>query len=106
MKGKNQNRMADDDIQVLIKAYKTGKDPDGEAGANVRLVPFDEIKNNGFNLNIGRYIKVAAEETADLGTALVAYADARQKRLEAEAAMFQRLAAAGIDVSMFGVPGE
>ena len=69
-------------------------------------MPFDEIKENGFDLNIGRYIKVAAEETADLGTALVAYADARQKRIETEKAMFERLAAAGIDLSMFEVPGE
>lgn len=98
--------MTDEDIKILIKAYETGEDPDGEGGANVRLVPFDEIKSNGFDLNIGRYIKVAAEETADLGTALVAYADARQKRLDTEAAMFQRLAAAGIDLSMFEVPGE
>lgn len=106
VKGKNQNRMTDEDIKILIRAYETGEDPDGEGGANVRLVPFDEIKDNGFDLNIGRYIKVAAEETADLGTALVAYADARQKRLDTEAAMFQRLAAAGIDLSMFEVPGE
>ena len=106
VKGKNQNRMTDEDIKILIEAYETGEDPDGEGGANVRLVPFDEIKDNGFDLNIGRYIKVAAEETADLGTALVGYADARQKRLQAEAAMFERLAAAGIDLSMFEVPSE
>ncbi|WP_030433559.1 type I restriction-modification system subunit M [Allokutzneria albata] len=106
VKGKNQNRMTDEDIKILIKAYETGEDPDDDGGANVRLVPFDEIKDNGFDLNIGRYIKVAAEETADLGTALVAYADARQKRLDTEAAMFKRLAAAGIDLSMFEVSGE
>jgi type I restriction enzyme M protein len=106
VKGKNQNRMTDEDVTVLAQAYLTGDDPDGEGGANVRLVPFQEIADNSFDLNIGRYIKVAAEETADLGTALAAYADARQKRIATEAAMFQRLAAAGIDPSMFEVPGE
>lgn len=106
IKGKNQNHMTDEDIKVLIEAYATGEDPDAEGGANVRLVPFDEIKTNGFDLNIGRYIKVAAEETADLGTALVSYADARHKRIETEAAMFERLGEAGIDLSMFEVPGE
>ncbi|KKF02508.1 type I restriction-modification system subunit M [Mycolicibacterium obuense] len=105
-KGKNQNRMSEDDVKTLLEAYRTGKDPDGEGGANVRLVPFNEIENHGFDLNIGRYIKVAAEETADLGTALVAYADARQHRIEAEQAMFERLDAAGIDLSMFGARGE
>ena len=105
-KGKNQNLMSEDDVNTLIEAYRTGEDPDGEGGAEVRLVSFEEIEGNGFDLNIGRYIKVAAEETADLGTALVAYADARQQRMETEAIMFERLAAAGIDLSMFEVAGE
>ncbi|MXN62235.1 N-6 DNA methylase [Bacillus sp. BGMRC0062] len=104
--GKNQNRMSIEDVTTLVRAYRTGEDPDGEGGANVRLVPFDEIKDNGFDLNIGRYIKVAAEETADLGTALVAYADARKRRIEVEAVMFERLAAAGIDLGMFEVGDE
>lgn len=105
-KGKNQNHMSEDDVETLIEAYRIGRDPDGEGGAHVRLVSFDEIKDNGFDLNIGRYIKVAAEEAADLGTTLVAYADARQRRVDTEAVMFQRLAAAGIDLSMFEVAGE
>lgn len=106
VKATNQNRMSEDDVKTLVQAYRTGEDSDGEGGANVRLVPFDEIKDNGWDLNIGRYIKVAAEETADLGAALVAYADARQHRIEAEAAMFERLGAAGIDLRTFEVAGE
>lgn len=105
-KGKNQNRMSELDVKALVEAYRTGEDPDGGGGAQVRLVPFDEIKDNSFDLNIGRYIQVAAEETADLGTALAAYADARQHRLRTEAAMFERLAAAGIDLSMFEASDE
>ncbi|MER8026728.1 type I restriction-modification system subunit M [Glutamicibacter protophormiae] len=105
-KGKNQNVMSEEDVNTLVEAYRTGNDPDGEGGANIRLVPFAEIEANGFDLNIGRYIKVAAEESADLGTALVAYADARQQRIVTETVMFERLAAAGIDLSMFEVPGE
>ncbi len=105
-KGKNQNRMSEDDVKTLVEAYRTGEDPDGEGGANVRLAPFNEIEDNGFDLNIARYIKVAAGETADLGTALVAYADARQHRIDTEAAMFQCLRAAGIDLSLFEVGSE
>ncbi|MCQ6272059.1 type I restriction-modification system subunit M [Pseudarthrobacter sp. R1] len=105
-KGKNQNVMAEHHVKALVNAYRTGEAPDGEGGAEVRLVPFEEIEENGFDLNIGRYIKVAAEETADLGTALVAYADARQRRIETEKVMYERLAAAGIDLSMFEVPDE
>ncbi|MEJ7743747.1 MAG: hypothetical protein WKF73_15160 [Nocardioidaceae bacterium] len=44
---------------------------------NVRLVPFDEIKANGFDLNIGRYVRVEAEDAVDLATALATYQDAR-----------------------------
>lgn len=99
VKDKNRNRMTDEDIKILIDA--TGSNLDAEGGVSLRLVPFDEIKDNNFDLNIGRYIKVAAEEAADLGAALVAYADARQKRLETETTMFERLAVAGIDLSMF-----
>ncbi|MGH3087051.1 MAG: N-6 DNA methylase, partial [Rubrobacteraceae bacterium] len=105
-KGKNQNVMSEDDVNTLIGVYRTGEDPDDEGGTEVRLVPFEEIESNGFDLNIGRYIKVAAEETADLGTALVAYADARQHRISTETVMFERLAAAGIDLSIFEVAGE
>lgn len=105
-KGTNQNRMTERDVEVLVETYRTGEDPDGQGGANVRLVPFDEIRENSFDLNIGRYIKVAAEESADLGTALIEYADARQGRIETEKAMFERLAAAGVDLSMFEVPDE
>lgn len=105
-KGKNQNVMSEDDVNTLIEAYRTGEDPDDEGGTEVRLVPFEEIESNDFDLNIGRYIKVAAEETADLGTALAAYADARQHRIATESVMFEKLAAAEIDLSMFEVPNE
>lgn len=105
-KGKNQNVMSEGDVQVLVDAYRAGEDSDGEGGGEVRLVPFEEIETNRFDLNIGRYIKVTAEEIADVGTALVAYADARQHRIESEAVMFERLAAAGIDLSVFEVADE
>jgi type I restriction enzyme M protein len=107
VKGKNRNSMTDEDISVLIEAYQTALDPDGpDFGAYVHVADFDEVKANGFDLNIGRYIKKAAAEVADLGTALVEYADARATRMRTEAVMFERLAAAGIDLSTFEVPGE
>lgn len=65
---------------------------------NVRLVPVAEIEENGFDLNIGRYVRADAIEGDSLETALKAYADARAARIEAEARMFERLAAAGVEV--------
>jgi type I restriction enzyme M protein len=95
-KGRNQNQMSAADVDAIVSAYRTGEDPDGEGGVNVRLVPFDEIKTNAFDLNIGRYLKTAAADTIDLATALANYEDARVHRLEAEQALFERLTAAGI----------
>lgn len=51
-KGRNQNTMNGADVSAVLQAYQTGSDPDGDGGAEVRLVPFDEIKTNGFDLNI------------------------------------------------------
>lgn len=97
-KGKNQNLLSDADMDAVLTAYRTGEDPDDEMDVNVRLVPLDEIKTNGFSLNIGRYVRGAAEEAVSLEVALTAYADARAARLDAEQSMFERLAAAGIEV--------
>ena len=96
VKGRNQNHLGDDDIAVLIEACRTGEDPDGDGGANVRLVPFDEIKANGFDLNIGRYIKGAVEEVFGLESTLAEYRRTREARLVTEAKLFERLDAAGL----------
>lgn len=97
-KGKNQNTMSAADIDDVLKAYRTGGDPDDEGGIELRLVPLDELKNNGFDLNIGRYVKAAADATTDLPTAMAEYQAARAARLAAEEHMFRVLAAAGIEV--------
>ena len=95
-KGRNQNSMDDDDINAILEAYKTGEDPDGDGGVHLRLVPVEEIAENGFDLNIGRYIKTKSEEQIDLPTALAAYEEARAARIQSEKALFERLKAAGI----------
>ena len=95
-KGRNQNEMTDGDVDVLLEAYRTGLDPDGEGGAQVLLVPVADIEANGWDLNVGRYIKTAAVDEVDLPTALAAYQEARANRIASEHALFQRLTAAGI----------
>lgn len=96
IKGRNQNHMSADDVDAIATAYRSGEDTDGEGGVNVRLVPVDEIKINGFDLNIGRYLKTAAADILDLPTALANYEEARARRLDAERSLFERLAASGI----------
>jgi len=96
VKDRNQNQMNADDVDAIVAAYQTGEDTDGEGGVKVRLVPFDEIKTNGFDLNIGRYLKAEATESLDLSTALAQYQDVRARRIDAEEEMYKRLSAAGI----------
>jgi type I restriction enzyme M protein len=96
VKARNQNQMSDDDVQAILNAYVFGADPDGEGVAQVRLVALTEIESNGFDLNIGRYLKTVAPEETDLPAAIMRYQLARAARLESEQALFERLASAGI----------
>ncbi len=100
-KGVNQNVMSETDMNAVLTAYRTGGDPDGTTGVNVRLVPTDEIRANGFDLNIGRYVRAAAEEELNFEGALLAYSKARAARQESEGDLVARLTAAGI-----GIPNE
>ncbi len=97
-KGKNQNTMGPADVKAVFEAYRRGVDSDGHGGLAVELVPFDEIKSNGFDLNIGRYLRPAPEEGTDLPAAVTCYQAARAARIAAESRMFEVLNAAGIDI--------
>ena len=94
-KAKNQNTMDDADIEAILAAYHTGEDPDGEGGVQVRLVDHAELKENAWDLNIGRYLRTAAADVLDVPTALAQLAEAQAALREAEAALAERLKAAG-----------
>ncbi|ANZ34786.1 type I restriction endonuclease subunit M [Lentzea guizhouensis] len=103
-KGKNRNTITAADIADVVAAYHSKLDSDGNLldlrdGGDLiaRFVSLDEIKGNGYNLNMGRYIKQAAVEAEDLGTLIDAYNVARAEREVAEARMLKVLAAAGIE---------
>jgi len=51
-KGRNQNQMSDDDIAAIV-AGRHGEGLDG-GGVQARLVDHSEIKENGWDLNLGR----------------------------------------------------
>jgi type I restriction enzyme M protein len=94
-KAKNQNHLRPEDVDALVKAYRSGADPDGDGGAEVRLVSITEIEANGWDLNIGRYIKGAAAEVIDVDTALAELEGAQQALREAQERLAERLAEAG-----------
>jgi len=63
----------------------------------MRLVPHEEIENNDWDLNIGRYLAVEVTEVVDTTEALAHFTEARQTLAEAEEAMLNRLKAAGYE---------
>ncbi|MET7814281.1 class I SAM-dependent DNA methyltransferase [Streptomyces sp. NPDC005395] len=103
-KAKNRNLLTEADIADVVTAYHSSfdsdgspVDPDRDRGLAARFVPITEIVANGYDLNIGRYIKQAAAEAEDLGTLIEAYNVARAERQKAEQRMLDVLAAAGIE---------
>ncbi|GAA1817415.1 type I restriction-modification system subunit M [Actinomadura chokoriensis] len=103
-KAKNRNLLTGADITDIVTAYHSKLDidgnpvdPDGEGGLAARFVLTTEIAANGYNLNIGSYIKQAAAETEDLGTLIDAYNLARAERQKTEQRMLALLTAAGIE---------
>ena len=62
-KGKRQNRLRPEDIDQIIDTYQFRREEERYS----RRVPMAEIKENGYNLNISRYVSTAqAEEQIDL----------------------------------------
>ena len=84
-------------MDAILKAFHEAVDPDGDGGVNLRLVDLSEIKANGYDLNIGRYVAGAEAEAVDVTEALAAWQEARAERLAAEEAMVERRRGAGFD---------
>lgn len=62
-KGRNQNFFNKEHADILLAVYDKGADVENRS----RLVPFEEIEKNEFNLNISRYVKKKQEiEKIDL----------------------------------------
>jgi type I restriction enzyme M protein len=94
VKGRNQNQMSTEDVEAIVGAYRSAASGDHVLA---RVVDQAEIKENGWDLNIGRYLKTEATESVDVGTALAALRDAQEALREAEARLDHRLKAAGYE---------
>lgn len=94
-KGRNQNRLRAEDVDAILAAYRTGIESDGAVDVPVRLVPHSEIAINGWDLNIGRYLKGAAAEVLDAASALAELTAAQQALRDAEERLKDRLREGG-----------
>lgn len=75
-KGKNQNKLTDDNIKAILDLYKSRKDLEKKS----HLASYDEIVKNGYNLNIPRYVDTFdAPEPID-----IASVNAEMKSINAE----------------------
>lgn len=92
--GKNQNTLSEKNVNAIDAAYKNGTSLDG-SGLNPRLVHKDEIAENGYDLNIGRYIKGEMSAEADVQGALAAMFAAQETLLNAQNTLATKLKAAG-----------
>lgn len=62
-KGKNQNLLRDEDIQLILDTYEAYKNGSYKTIDKYSYIAsFDEIKENEFNLNIPRYVDTFEEE--------------------------------------------
>ncbi len=80
-KGKRQNNLLKEHIEKIVNTYKNR---DGDIERYSRCVSMDEIENNGYNLNISRYISTAEpEEEVDLQEVNQRLVDIEQRIVDA-----------------------
>ena len=92
--GSNQNRLRDQDIEHISKAFHAYADVEKYA----RVVPLAEIEQNDWNLNISRYVDTSdEEERIDVGEAVRKLRELEGERAEAEATMNRFLAELGYE---------
>jgi type I restriction enzyme M protein len=88
VEGKNQNRLAEENVERLADTYHAFVDVEKFA----RVVNLEEIELNDFNLNIARYIQNGADEIGiDVAAEVVTLKDLQVQRNQAEVRMMQFL---------------
>ncbi|MFD7546273.1 N-6 DNA methylase [Streptomyces sp. NPDC059816] len=99
---KKRNVLGEADIADVVSAYHSSFETDGNSvslggGLVARFISTMEIAANGYDLNIGRYIKRTASEAESLGSLIDVYNVARAERRRAEKNLARVLGAAGIE---------
>jgi type I restriction enzyme M protein len=93
-KERPQNALTGQDVEDVFAVYASK----GEAKINnisAKLVSREEIAENNFDLNIGRYLKADAAAVLDVRTALDDFYQSQEALTKAEAQLLKKLKAAG-----------
>lgn len=92
-KGKNQNRLTDENIKKIVETYHNRVDVPKYA----HLASIEEIRENEYNLNIPRYVDTFEEEEAiDLNEVQNLLAQDKQEIAELEATIAEQLKILGV----------
>jgi type I restriction enzyme M protein len=95
-KGRNQNWMSADDVEAIVAVVQRGSG-DEQSSVDARLVEHTDIKENGWDLNIGRYVYSSHSEAPDVASALEVLAKSQVELRNAEERLAERLRAAGYE---------
>jgi type I restriction enzyme M protein len=99
-KGKTRNDMSPSDVDAVLHAYQHAQDPDGEGeGVQVRVVSGEEVKENGYSLNLGSYLQSTEKDQIGTQEALKAFLEQRIQLQKAEQNFLSKLQEAGYELS-------
>ena len=92
-KGKNQNKLREEDLQRIVEAYNQYKTQD----KFTYVATPEEIRENDYNLNIPRYVDTfEEEEPVDIEAVLKEVAEIKEELAVVEAKMADYLSQLGI----------
>lgn len=95
VKGKNQNKLSEENIDKIIDTYRNRTDVDKYA----HVAPLQEIVDNDFNLNIPRYVDTFEEEPPiDLDEVNKQLKEDDQEIAELEAKIKEQLRVLGVEI--------
>ena len=94
-KGKNQNVLNEENIDKIIESFEQRQDIEKYA----HVASIEEIKENGYNLNIPRYVDTFEDEVPiDLGEVNRQLEQDRKEIAELEASINEQLRILGVDI--------
>jgi type I restriction enzyme M protein len=95
-KGKSQNEMRTEDVDALYEAY-VKRDATSLDDISIAIVEHEILKENNYDLNIGRYIKGAEVEAVNVSLAIAEMREALVHLDRAQVSMDERLRAASYE---------
>ncbi|MEX2060226.1 MAG: type I restriction-modification system subunit M [Nitrosopumilaceae archaeon] len=95
LEGKNRNKLRDQDIEKIVKAFKEYKDIDRYC----HVANLEELQENEFNLNVPRYVDISEpEEEIDIQATINELKKLEKQRVEIEAKVTSDLKELGFKV--------